>query len=244
MKSHHEFFHAYETVKKYNYHYRNILGCLSFLKDQSTDGTVLNKTLAELKAIIVSTLQFIQADFPRIKVFINGHENYDLLIHSNRALNEIVADDIKILSFTPTAINAVSAANINNKAKLAAISMTNPLISCSPVAMFPSMRYLGILNDLLDASSYVLHGINPDDGTVLPLTDDQKKARVVGYLNQFVNFITHPWPFEFQGEVTLMVTVKDYILSNLNSISLNDLGTYIDTNITKLPLIRRSWAIG
>ena len=121
-------------------------------------------------------------------------------------------------------------------------TLTNPTVNVSAVNYDKQTWYTNIINDLLDASSYVLHGITPEDGTPLSMTDTQKKERVRMYLNQIPQFIGLVSDPTLLTDCNDMKAKADYVLSHLDDTALNDLGTYIDTNVEKLPLLRRNWA--
>jgi hypothetical protein len=219
-------------------------GCLSLLKDQSIDKTVMNETLVNLKLFITQNCDSMLLNYANVQKFINGHETYDLSGYSDRTHVLILSDKAKADTFVGNLKVAIAASQVNSKAKLAAISITKTIDVASPIVLYPSLQYTLILNDLLDASGYTLKGINPNDGSALIVTDEQKKQLVKGYLNQFQNFMGIAYASWLQPEVDLMMGVKDYILSNLNSIPLLDLANYIDANIEKVPLIRRNWTLG
>lgn len=244
MKKYHCFLHAYDTVRHFNGIERTINVCIFLLQDQAPDGTPLNETLENLKSMISQNCQFIQNKYSDIEKFVIGYGGYDFEEFTNKKSPKILADKVNANTFSTTLYDAVNDPQIDTKEKLATISAINPLISATPVSMFPSLHYTIILNDLLDASSYTLKGINESNGIGIGWTDQEKKEIVTRYLIQFPNFLNIPYASWLQPEVDLMVLVKDYVLSNLDVLPLLDLANYIDTNITKLPLFRRVWAIG
>lgn len=245
MKKHHEVFHAHETIKNYNYIASIITDCLFFLKSQSSDGIPLSPspTLDELKSWILGKVQNVLATYSKIDKFVKGHEVYDLTQHSNKTRDQIISDKLSSDGFSTNIQTGIGLSSVNTKTKLANISIVNPLVMGSPIVLYPSIRYVCILNDFLDSTDYVCRGIDPNSGTPLTATDNEKKAMIQGYLNQFGNYSSNPWPSEFISEVNLMYNVKDWILGNLNSSSFTDISTHINSQVTKLPLMRRNWAI-
>ena len=113
----------------------------------------------------------------------------------------------------------------------------------TPVQQETAYKYVVILNDLLDASSYTLRGIRESDGLPHGYSDEQIKQVVRGYLNQFSNFTWYTYPKELQPEITEMQGIQSYVLANLEKTDFALLADYIDA-YPKLPLIRRLWVIG
>lgn len=245
MKFHHKFQHASDTVRNHNEIVRFTDIVLAMLQDKGLDGTTLGETLESLKSQIAYLVGAGKTNFGKIEKFINGHSSYDMEEFTDRAAYQILAKKLELDDFADKVISAINAASINNKTKLAALAFgrTNPLMMASPVSLYPLMQYTCIMNDWLDASSYVLKGIDPNNGGAMDFKKQEKQI-VSGWLNQFPNLDGFQYPSELQPEVDLMMAVKNYVLANLDIIPFADLAAHIDYNIPKLPLMRRAWAIG
>lgn len=95
-----------------------------------------------------------------------------------------------------------------------------------------------IVNDALDAISYILNDIHPDTGAGTNWNKATKKARV----QQLLISIGYTGIDDSEG----YLTVTDYITAQLAVMKTNAevqaLADYIDANVVKLPLERRLWA--
>lgn len=245
MKPHHEFLHAYDTIKHFNHVVSAIDGVLANLKNEDIDGYPLEFSLAEIKAGISSECQNTINRYSNIDKFLKGHEVYDLLKWTNKTRVKILTDKPiadKIAKDLPVSVNAGS---VNRLERLAAIAsnFTNNLEYATPLKLSTEMHYAIILNDWLDASSYICKGINPNDGSVSTKTDEQKRAYVKGCLKQFGNLTWYRFSNELRTEVNAMQAVRDEVMAIVDKALLSDIASLIDGNIPKLPLMRRVWAI-
>lgn len=142
------------------------------------------------------------------------------------------------------------------------------------------IRFVNIMNDLIDVVSYMLQEIDAQTGEPLqiidketgllrPLTFDELKANSVracqnigGYFVQIKNFLDKIDTTivlsglsalgidtnTFKNEMLAINDARNYVRSALSSTmtkaDLVIIGQYIDTNIPKLTLVRRSWCLG
>lgn len=141
------------------------------------------------------------------------------------------------------------------------------------------IRFVNIMNDLVDVASYQAREIDAEtgdklqkreeDGSFRDATLDELKEMVkrkllnaLGYYNTLKGFLDKidlalvvsglsgldVNAQEVKDNLMDMKSVADYVRTNLPSIStkaeLADLGVYIDDNVPKLILIRRSWCLG
>ncbi|MBU0846784.1 hypothetical protein KKH23_06295 [Patescibacteria group bacterium] len=109
--------------------------------------------------------------------------------------------------------------------------------------MSEEFRFLNILNDLLDAMSYELKNLRSTDGGQATMNIDEIKKLIWQRITTARVYLSH-----LSGdEVELMRTVIFDIERNLQGINsyaeLEALGNYIDSNTTKLVMIRRWWAL-
>lgn len=247
MKQRHEIIATHELSRKTNDIVNTIDMIITYLLANRSpeDATPIYATLAELKADIVARGVSLKGIKSKIATYITKRGvTFDIsqYIDSNLiALNTKLADCESLLTKVSTDI---SKAGNNTFEKIAAYAqtLTNPMSNVSAVAYDTDTKYVNIINDLLDAASYSLHGVNPDNGTALGETDEQIKIRVRGYLIQVPRFKRDSFTPELLTDYNQMKAVADYVLANLEIIPLNDLGTYIDSNVEKLPLMRRNWA--
>jgi len=247
MKVRHEICATHDLSRKYN----EIVNGLDFLityllrNVSPADGTPLHTDLQALKAEIVEVGVSLKDIKAALLMFVTKRNiTYDLSKYIDinaTTLNTKLSVAETLLTKIATDISKVSV-NTIDKIKTYASTVTNPTVNVSAVMYENAVKYANIVNDLLDASSYVLHNINPDDGTALGFTDEQKKERVRMYLNQIPLFIGKIVDSTLLTECNEMEAVADYVLIHLDDTALNDLGTYIDANVEKLPLMRRNWA--
>jgi len=244
LKTHHKWFHSYNTIRHWNRAVHDIRGCINFLKDQSADGTTLNEPLENLKNYISQGATEIIKKAGDIDKFFKKHEVYDLTEFADKTREDVLAELPPVITFANNISTLIVSPSIKGKRTLAAINVIQPITFMTSLQIYPLMQYTGIMNDWLDASSYSLKGIDPNDGSLLLITDEEKKNMVRGWLNQFVNLLGFVYPLELKTEVTMMTSVKNWVLANLDSLSPLAIAAYIDANVPKLPLIRRIWTLG
>ena len=140
------------------------------------------------------------------------------------------------------------------------------------------IRFVNIMNDLIDVASYEAKEIDaqtgnklqiPEDSTFRDATLDELKEMVkrrllnaLGYYNMLKAFLDKidmslvlsglsalsVNTQELKNNLMDMKSVGEYVRANLSNVTtkseLANLGTYIDNNVPKLILVRRSWCLG
>ncbi len=248
MKDHIKFIHSYQTVKTYN----NIVGtndtCISLLSGETNTGELLeDATLEDLKGYISSNCLSVKNKHTQINTLIDNCEAYDLAEFSDTTQQRIKDDKITVDAFADNLSVNVQASQVDDLSKLSDISKTvsNPIDYAAPIIMDTANHYLIMLNDWLDASSYTLRQINFNNGATEKRTPEQIKSLINGMLNQFGNLTTYDGFSKSQEtEVNYLEGVRDQILIDIDIIPLLTIADYIDTNVDKLPLMRRLWAYG
>jgi hypothetical protein len=95
-----------------------------------------------------------------------------------------------------------------------------------------------IVNDALDAISYLLNDIHPDTGVGTNLSKAQKKARV----QQLLISIGYTGIDDSEGYLTVTAYIESQIEVVNTNAQIQALADYVDANVVKLPLERRLWA--
>ena len=252
MKLHHEFVHAFDTTRYYNKVVQGLDACVAALAGEDVNGYPLlndlgqSMTLTDLKATIQDYTAYILSKFSRVDIFVRGFDVYDLLEWTNKPRADLLADKITSDEFCDRLKTAVTDTRITNTTKLAALAEDHPspLMYITPVQLITEFHYTIMLNDWLDASSYMLKGINPNTGEPATKTDKEKREYVKGCLNQFGNLTGYGFSNELRTEVTIMQEVRDQVMAVIDTSDLLEIAKLIDDNIPKLPLMRRIWAIG
>lgn len=100
---------------------------------------------------------------------------------------------------------------------------------------------LNIAHDLLDAVSYELQGIDHNTGQATGKTIDEIKT----FVSKRLGIIQYHLPSD--SESSLFAETGNYVLKNLRDVmtleDLAGLGEYIDSNVPKLVMVRRWWAL-
>jgi len=235
--------HCYEVVRHWNNEINTIDTSISLLIDQNLDGETLNETLEQLQAWIAANCNNIRIYLLKILQFIQGWDSYaesqytdldyQIIINANNFINKH-ADDLEQDIFGPA---------INNKAKLAQLysKYSNALPLGNPVIRSDEVVAANRVNIYVDAAAHTLRGINEADGTSLGLSDFATRELTRRYLEK-VNRIAWLTALPtLQSDMEHMVTVTNYVLTDLLSGSLTDLADYIDAQVPKIPLFRKLW---
>jgi len=143
------------------------------------------------------------------------------------------------------------------------------------------IRFINIMNDLIDNASYVLRDLNPETGEKLQVEDppgsgtfrdttfEELKERVericqniVGYHSMIKKFVTkfgdvpladalsslNLDPVVIKSDFQVIKDVSNYVFVEIGGVSTKEelipYADYIDANIVKLVLVRRSWNLG
>lgn len=131
------------------------------------------------------------------------------------------------------------------------------------------IRFINVVNDLLDSSVPLAKGLiktRMDEATERDMTVNEIKdalrrvcQNVYGYKTVILNFLNVPgnkqlaingliaWGVNLDNtkkELVDMLTVVDYVNTEVEKVTTSDelktLGDYIDANVPKLPLVRKS----
>jgi hypothetical protein len=249
MKENHQFFHAHETTKHFNNIVTSIENCIALLMDSTIGGEQLNETLDNLKLWTEENCDSIFARFGLMSQFINEHKPYDLLRFSNKAHFQILADKLASDQFTANLKVAIKSPAIKNKSKLGDISIqvVSPISYVAPVVLElgGGYQYCAIINDRHDAASYTLRGIHQNTGEpLIGWTDEQKRSEAKRFLGRIERLRDWKFPLELQDDAAQMVSVYGSVMAMIDSEDVLVTADYIDANVEKLPLMRRSWALG
>lgn len=244
MKEYHKRLHAFQTTRQYNNIVTSNDVALISLQNKSLDGDDLSATIDTLKVYVCDSCDTSVKNFLLLNQFMEKTESYDLTLYSNKSLPQIATDKISSDKFCSDLTLAIASPNIKDLTKLATIVIANPIDYITPVVLETGYHYATMMNDWIDACAYCLHGINERDGTLHKLDDEQIKSYVRGCLSQFQNLSGYKYPFELSSDVDLMTNVKDYVLSRLDTEDFETLAKYIDDNVEKIPMLRRTWVSG
>lgn len=245
MKQRHEIAATHDISRKYN----DLVNVIDYivtymLKNVSQEtGEPIYTDVATLKTELANWGVSLKELKTSIATFISKRQiTFDLSQYIDKNLIALNTDLATIDNFLTKTVTDIEKLNTLAKIATAAATIINPTVNVSAVNYDTETHKTNSINSLLDASSYVLHDINPEDGTVLNWTDEQKKQRVQNYLNQIPLKMSYVREETLLADCMQMKSVADFVLANLDTVPLNDLGTYIDTNVAKLPLLRRNWA--
>lgn len=236
-----DFIIAKQLVDNFNRIVLTADGQLSLMIGKLQDGSfytddinVLREDIARCSTFILKTSDNLDVYKTKRQISINleSYSSKDLVRYDNEK------QTIKLVSIASNE-EAIKAANFN-VLTVKAVAFENPIELASPVIYENSYSYANIINDLLDASSYVLRNINPETGDITTLTDEEIRQKVKSYLIQLSNFIVS-WPNDVT-DADNMVDIADSVLADLSTISFETLAQRIVDNVPKLPLIRRNWA--
>ena len=134
------------------------------------------------------------------------------------------------------------------------------------------VRFVNIANDLVDCMSFILKGLDPqtgepliDDATGKPFTVEQiqtrvrkSRAAVLGYWQRIKDFYDAYGnqafvaalstqgvdATELMSDIDRIKSAANHVAENIGAVDFKNLAGHIDTNVPKLPLVRRSWCIG
>ena len=245
MKVRHEISVTHELSRNFNQIVNSIDVLLTYILknvDNST-GEPIYTDIAALKADLVNLGLSLKGLKAKIAEFITKRNiTFDISQYIDSNLIILNSKLTTIESFLTTTVTDIGKLNTFAKIATAASALTNPAVDVSAVNYDTDTRYVNSTNNLLDASAYTMRGINENDGTPLNMTDEQLKAKVRGYLAMVPSFTRLDLPTELNADMDSMRAVSDYVLAHLDNTPLTDLATYIDTNVPKLPLMRRNWA--
>lgn len=248
MKAHHKLVHAFDITRHYNNLVTSVDNQLALLTDHNIDGDLLNESLEILQDWIEQNCDSMLLRYNMLETFIDGYDSYDLLEYSNKRHSEIKADRTFSDNFAANLKVNIRNPSIKTKAKLADIALTisNPMTYSTPVVLeiASPYHYAVIMNDRLDAASYTLRDINQNNGQPLGWTDEQKREKAKAYLDRISRLRQWAYPFELQNDVNLMVGVFDNVMAQIDTEDVLVTADYIDTNVDKVPLIRRNWSLG
>ena len=250
MQPHNEYVHARQTATNFNVCKQSVDGIILLLQGKLLDGSIApgqngDATVDELKAYIRENLDWVASKMQTLKDFLEKHEPYNVLDYTTMNKNTFDTAKTQIDSFKTNLLAAIDSPSINNSTKLANLATVhvNNLAFISPVEYKDRLGRAVTVNDLLDASSYVLHDINPDTGVKLNYTDEQKRGRVEKYLTSFFRLYDYNYPSSIQSYMETLHLVAEYVSSNLQTMACDLLGKYIDENTEKIPALRRLWAL-
>ena len=244
MKEHHKLYHAFGLSRSFNELVTSTDHTAVLIKNENLDGYPLDIEFEELKQIIDDNCVSIKAKSTNVDTFISGHDSYDLTLYTNKSALDIKSDTPKMRTFSDDMLAGISAPAVTDLKKLEQVSAMLPTLDyATPLILETPYHYCLMLNDFLDASDYTLRNIHQQTGNPTTYTDEQIKQRVSSMLNQFPNLLGISYPMALQSEVSLLVSVKDWVLAHLNTDPLLDVADYIATNIDKVPLMRRVWSL-
>ena len=209
--------------------------------------------VAEIKEEIVKNSDIIKGFTTKIDGFIAKFD----IIKARSGLQYYNVDELIILSDlqkvkTAEGSIATNTLLVSTKSELSNIGISNlPTfdldINIETIHRPYDIRYINIANDCLDATSYELQGINSYSGeamsmpvsTLIALAKDRCKVATIE--------VSKASSLEYTADIQNILAVSEYVSKesekcrNLNQLA--NLGQYIDTNIPKLPLVRRHWSL-
>lgn len=99
-----------------------------------------------------------------------------------------------------------------------------------------SVRMANISNDCIDALYYELNGLNPYTGELISLDAETITTLIVKRSDVALKYAN------ISGDSDL-ISASHWISQNATSAKISDIISYIETNVPKLPLLRRYWAL-
>jgi len=239
----HEMQSSDDIQKKSNLCILTVDVIVATMQGELVDGTPISTDIAELTLSIQNNLVSLLNMITGLIVFRSKrglvHRLEDYI---NKTFDIIYVNEIPVIEAAGrlAEAEAVKATNFN-ALKNAAKKIENPFNLASPVAYETPYRYANICNDLLDAASYTLNNVNPSTGELYGLTDIEIRTKVKKVLQPF-NYYASGWFPADIDDVPLMQSVHDSVIADIDTVDLAILQNRIDSQIPKLPLIRRNWA--
>lgn len=232
---------ADDLVKSFNAVCSAVDNIIAASKDEDIFGNQLNADVSILKETIAEeNTNGVLGRNTAITSFLAGHNiEISLQNFTDRTISRYNTDRGLLEQKSKTINSAVEEITDIEVLKTEGAKHINNVIQSRPVKYGTAYRYANIINDLLDASSYILNGINPDNGMIF---DGDLKERVLMYLNQIPQFNLGVWPMDID-DVNDMVEVANSVINDISTHDVLILAKRIDDNVPKLPLIRRNWAL-
>lgn len=234
---------AFLLTRKFNRISIALDSMICLLSGKFIDGTEYTEDVVQLKQDIVTNKVNFDSKNTELETYQAKHPTITSLETYTDKTGYQFSTDITNLKDKATALitdteKSKTFAVLKNKASM----HKNTTALCSPVPYYQSPYFwANSINDLLDAASYTLRGINSDNGESLGCTEDQIEARVHNYLNQIPGLVELYYPSDIT-DVDSMGAVAAFALSQLGIYSSEILAQYIDDNVEKLPTMMRNWA--
>ncbi len=117
-----------------------------------------------------------------------------------------------------------------------------------PAPLTEGERVVVVIHDLLEAMMHNLRNINCENGQSQGLADiDQLKSLIASRCRVLQRYAAKAYALGDPTEVDYIYTIGNYIQQEFTSISnwnkAETLALYIETNIDRLPLLRRYWSL-
>jgi len=248
VKPFHEFIHARQTTKTWNTLINHVDLAISLLRNEDLNGYFLNETFENLLSLINLNCSHVINKGGNIFKFLNGHDSYVLESYTDRSRYKVLQDKLISDEFGARFVQLVNRPQISNLTKLAAIEVPSDIAIASlthaaPLLMEKDQQYALMMNDWLDAASYIFKNIDFNTGEPTAFSEQERRDKVTKMLGQFTPLEHFSYRQDLQDEVNLFIATKDYIISNISD-DVTVLSAYIDSNVDKAPLIRRVWSLG
>jgi hypothetical protein len=249
MAKRHEMQASVDIVTADHFVVDRVEALLRLMQDLDGDGNPLLDdngdpySVDQLKQFVIDIAQKIPIRKNGTDYFIaNRLITFDLGLYTSKSLQK-VKDDMTGQDNHVINIRAeFNRANTKKKLRDLALANQNPFGYASPVNYDFAYQAANIINDFLDAASYVLRNIDFRNGNTTTLTDTEIKQQVSALLYQIPNYSGANFPADIL-DVQDMVDAANYVLAHINDTALLTLADYIDANVEKLPLMRRNWAV-
>lgn len=247
MKLHFELYHAFDLIRHHTDMVTMSDALESLKENKDINGGSLGLSIGDAKTEIdrVSKAVILKSD--NIQIFIDRHDSYDLSIYTDKTHFEALTDKAVAKTFANEMIVVSKDTDIKTLDDLSKVetkpsAILNYANSVNFTVNSPE-HYLLMMNDFMDASGYVLRGINHKTGQSEVLLDGEKKDLVRRMLNQFRNLLGIFYSPNLRIEVDALIVVKNKVLNDLDTESLIDIADYIVNNTDRLPLMRRLWSL-
>ena len=254
MFTRHEVCHVFDSVRTFNQCVDRADLIMQLLIDKNLNDEVLNETFENLVNYVNLNCDKLKEVFAVIIQFISQHDTYDLTVYTDksafvinqaRIFADTFSDNIKLELVKPQITDKKKLADIASKYSTASLIHAAPVTIYVGIAGDSQYHHANIINDCLDSSSYYCKGINYNSGQVIvpePI-ESQKKQRVLDFMDKIDRRLSMVY---FTGdileEVNDMLSVRDWIRSNIELITPLEIAAYIDSNVPRVPYIRRaSW---
>lgn len=128
---------------------------------------------------------------------------------------------------------------------LKTIDLKTGIVEPNPWGLFPTeVNHTNILHDILDALSYELQGRNSYTGQLQLLTEQQKEKL---FNNRIFTADIYLSKLSNSNDKQMLKTILAYIKVNItkatDAFKLANIGKYIDSELPKLIMVRRWWAL-